>query len=291
MAKDQEPLLVQGFFHKPTSSVSYVIADPTARRCLVIDPVRDFDAVSGKMGRQLIDEVIAFIHHHGLSLEAILETHVHADHFSGAALLRDELGGWIGIGEGIKDVRRHFANLYEMDPPLLKGTKAFDRLLSDGESVGIPPLTAKVISTPGHTPSCVSYLIGGNLFVGDTLFMPDGGTARCDFPGGSAEQLYHSIQRIFSLPDTTKIFVCHDYCPNGREVTWSTTVGEERERNIHIKNDTTKEDFVNLRIARDKTLALPNLMLLALQVNLEAGVLPPPNTQGIRHLKLPLDCF
>lgn len=291
MAKDQEPLLIQGFFHKPTGSVSYVVAAPQARRCFVIDPVRDFDAVSGKTGRQLIDETIGFIRQQGLTLEAILETHVHADHLSGAALLRDELGGWIGIGKGINDVRRHFANLYEKDPQISKETVTFDRLLNDGESIGTYPLTAKIISTPGHTPACVSYLIGENLFVGDTLFMPDGGTARCDFPGGSAEQLYDSIQRIFSLPDETRIFVCHDYCPNGRDVVWKTTVGDERNRNIHIKADTTKEAFVTLRTARDKTLALPNLMLLALQVNLEAGLLPNPNAKGIRHLKLPLDCF
>lgn len=291
LIEDSEPLLVQGFFHKPTSSVSYVVADLKAQRCLVIDPVHDFDAVSGKFGRQLTGEIISFIRQHGFSLDAILETHVHADHFSGAAVLRDELGGWIGIGEGIKDVRRHFATLYEKDPQMPHERKTFDRLLSDGESVGTSPLKAKVIATPGHTPSCVSYLIGENLFVGDTLFMPDGGTARCDFPGGSAEQLYHSIQRIFSLPDETKIFVCHDYCPNGREVAWATTVGEERAKNIHIKVDTTKKDFIDLRTARDKTLALPNLMLLALQVNLEAGLLPDPNSKGIRHLKLPLDCF
>ena len=291
LSKDQESLLVQGFFHKPTSSVSYVVAAPQAQRCFVIDPVRDFDAVSGKLGRQLIDEIITFIRQRGLTLEAILETHVHADHLSGAAVLRDELGGWIGIGNGVKDVLSHFANLYEKNPEMTEQPETFDRLLYDGESIGAFPLTAKIISTPGHTPACISYLIGDNLFVGDTLFMPDGGTARCDFPGGSAEQLYHSIQRIFSLPAETKIFVCHDYCPNGRDIVWETTVGDERSRNIHIKAGTTKEAFVALRTARDKTLTLPNLMLLALQVNLEAGRLPNPNTQGIRHLKLPLDCF
>lgn len=291
MVEDQELLLVQGFFHKPTSSVSYVVASPQAKRCFVIDPVRDFDAVSGKTDRQLINEIIAFIRHHELTLEAILETHVHADHLSGATVLRDELGGWIGIGSGVMDVRRHFAHFYEKDLEILNELKAFDRLLNDGETIGTLPLAAKIISTPGHTPACVSYLIGKNLFVGDTLFMPDGGTARCDFPGGSAEQLYHSIQRIFSLPPETRIFVCHDYCPNGRDIVWKTTVGDERDRNIHIKAGTTKEAFVALRSARDKTLALPNLMLLALQVNLEAGLLPNPNTNGIRHLKLPLDCF
>lgn len=291
LIKNQESVLVQSFFHKPTGSLSYVIADLKVGRCLVVDPVRDFDATSGKFGRQAIDKIIAFIRRHGLSLEAILETHVHADHFSGAALLRDELGGWIGIGTGVKEVRRHFANLYEKDPETHEGTKIFDRLFDDGETFGISPLSAKVIATPGHTPSCVSYLIGNNLFVGDTLFMPDGGTARCDFPGGSAKQLYHSIQKIFSLPAATNIFVCHDYCPNGREVAWATTVGEERTQNIHIKNGTTKDEFVNLRMARDKTLSLPNLMLLALQVNLEAGLLPDPSRNGIRYLKLPLDCF
>ncbi|MEZ5648860.1 MAG: MBL fold metallo-hydrolase, partial [Alphaproteobacteria bacterium] len=287
MVKNPEPLLVQGFFHTTTHSICYVVASLRSRRCFVIDPVRDFDAVSGRTGRVLVDEIIAFMQHHNLTLEAILETHVHADHLSGASLLRDILGGWIGISKGVMDVRRSFASFYDLDQESFAQAFPFDRLFDDGDIIGDDDLQARVIATPGHTPSCISYLMEQNLFVGDTLFMPDGGTARCDFPGGDASQLYHSIQRIFALPSETKIFVCHDYCPNGRSVAWETTVGEEKLHNIHIKEGISQAAFVKLRTERDKTLSLPNLMLLAIQVNVQAGHLPDPNDRGIRHLKFP----
>ncbi len=282
---------VKAFFDPCTNTITYVVADPATGCAAVIDPVLDFDPASGRTGTGGADRVIAHVRDRGLTVEWILETHAHADHLSAAQHLRERLGGAVAIGAGIVAVQRTFAALFNLSDVATDGSQ-FDRLLDDGEGLALGELEIEVLHTPGHTPACVSYRVGDAVFVGDTLFMPDSGTARCDFPGGDASVLYRSIQRLLALPAETRLFVCHDYGADGvREVAWETTVGEERARNIHVGGGAREDDFVRMRRARDETLAVPRLILPALQVNIRAGRLPEPEDNGTRYLKLPLDCF
>ena len=272
-----------------THTISYVVGDPASGACAIIDSVLDFDASSGRTSSTSADELIAVMEQKGWKLEWILETHAHADHLSAAAYIRRAVGGRIGIGEGIIEVQRLFKEVFNLEKEFLPNGGQFDHLFRDGERFQIGNLEAKVLYTPGHTPACCSYVIGDAAFVGDTLFMPDYGTARCDFPGGSARQLFRSIQKILALPDDTRLFLCHDYQPGGREPRWETTVSEQKRCNIHLADGVREEDFVARRLARDATLSIPALILPSVQVNIRAGELPPPEENGTRYLKIPLD--
>ncbi|HEX6741134.1 MAG TPA: MBL fold metallo-hydrolase [Sphingomicrobium sp.] len=277
---------ITSFFDEATNSVSYLVSDPASGAAAVIDPVLDFDAASGAIATRSADRILAAADAAGLRILWVLETHVHADHLSAAALIRERTGARIGIGSGVGAVQAAFA-------PLLGATDLsatdFDRLLSDGDRIELGELEFEVIATPGHTPACVSYRIGDALFVGDTLFMPDYGTARCDFPGGDAEALYRSIQRILSLPRETRLFLCHDYKAPGRDsYAWETTVGEEADRNVHIGGGKSQQEFAAMRRARDATLCAPKLLYPAIQVNIRGGRLPPAEADGSRYLRIPL---
>ncbi len=280
---------VSAFFDEATFTVTYVVSDPDSPHAVIIDPVLDFDPASGRTSTSSADEVIAHVKDNGLSVDWILETHVHADHLSGAPYIKDALGGTTAIGANVSAVQETFRgvfNLKDLDPD---GSQ-FDHLFTDGESFEIGSLDAKAIATPGHTPACVTYVIGDTAYVGDTLFMPDFGSARTDFPGGSATQLYDSIRKILALPDATRLYMCHDYKAPGRdEFAWETTVAEQRASNIHISDDVSRDDFVAMREGRDAQLGMPKLILPALQVNLRAGRLPDPEDNDIRYLKIPLD--
>ncbi|MBT8099501.1 MAG: MBL fold metallo-hydrolase [Gammaproteobacteria bacterium] len=281
--------VVTAFFDEATNTVSYVVADPTSREAAVIDPVLDFDAASGRTATTSMDLVTEHLSANDLTLAWILETHVHADHLSAAQPLRDALGGRIGIGANVTAVQETFKAIFNLRDLQTNGA-AFDHLFADGESFTIGSLEARVLATPGHTPACITYIIGDAAFVGDTLFMPDFGTARTDFPGGSAAELYDSIQAIFALPSDTRLFMCHDYKAPGRnEFAWETSVQEQREKNIHITDGVSKADFVALREGRDKQLGMPALILPSIQVNIRAGILPAPEDNDIRYLKIPLD--
>jgi len=278
---------ITAFFDEATNSVSYLVADPASRLALVIDPVLDFDCAGGVVSTASADKILAAADEHDLNIEWVLETHVHADHLSAAAHIREQTGAKIGIGAGVRAVQHLFGPVFGADDVPASGD--FDRLFDDGETFALGDLTIEVMATPGHTPACVSYKIGDAVFVGDTLFMPDFGTARTDFPGGDAGQLYRSIQRIFSLPPATRLFMCHDYKAPGRdEYAWQTTVGEEIERNVHIGGGASADSFVAMRQARDATLCAPKLLYPAIQVNIRGGRLPPPAPDGSRYLKLPL---
>jgi glyoxylase-like metal-dependent hydrolase (beta-lactamase superfamily II) len=280
---------VTPFFHRTTGTWTYVVADPAARLAAVIDPVLDFDWRSARTGTAPADAVLAHLAAQGLALEWILETHAHADHVSSAPYLKARAGGRIAIGEGIRDVQATFKRVFGLGEEFQPDGRQFDRLLADGEVLRVGGLEGRVIATPGHTSDSVSYLFGDALFVGDTVFMPDGGTARCDFPGGDAAALYRSVQRLYGLPSATRVFVCHDYAPGGREVAFETTVAAQREANIHLRAATTEAEFVALRRARDATLDVPNLIIPAVQINIRAGELPSPEADGVRYLKVPLD--
>jgi glyoxylase-like metal-dependent hydrolase (beta-lactamase superfamily II) len=277
---------IAGFFDEATNSVSYLVSDPATRAAAVIDPVLDFDAASGTIATRSADRILSAIDEQGLRADWVLETHVHADHLSAAALIRERTGAKVGIGCGIHDVQAVFG-------PMLGardiGDGDFDRLLADGEKISLGELTIEVMATPGHTPACVSYQVGDAVFVGDTLFMPDYGTARTDFPGGDAAQLYRSIQRILSLPRETRLFMCHDYKAPGRDdFAWETTVGDEADRNVHIGGGKSEEDFVAMRHSRDATLCAPKLLYPAIQVNIRGGRLPPAEPDGSRYLRIPV---
>jgi glyoxylase-like metal-dependent hydrolase (beta-lactamase superfamily II) len=280
---------VTPFFHRPTGTWTYVVADAAARVAAVIDPVLDFDWRSARTGTASADALLAHLAAQGLALEWILETHAHADHVSGAPYLKARAGGRIAIGEGIRAVQATFKRVFGLGPEFQPDGRQFDRLFADGDVLRVGGLEGRVIATPGHTSDSVSYLFGDALFVGDTVFMPDGGTARCDFPGGDAAELYRSVQRLYDLPAATRVFVCHDYAPGGREVAFETTVAAQREANIHLRAATTESEFVALRRARDATLDVPNLIIPAVQLNIRAGELPPPEADGVRYLKVPLD--
>ncbi len=281
---------VTAFFDDATNTVSYVVRDPAGSACAVIDSVLDFDYASGRTVTGSADEIIAYIKAEGLEVQWLLESHVHADHLSAAPYIQQQTGGKIGIGDNIRIVQDTFGKVFNEGTEFQRDGSQFDRLFREGDSFHIGQLRGDVLHTPGHTPACLTYVIGDAAFVGDTLFMPDFGTARCDFPGGSSETLYRSIQKILSLPDDTRIFVGHDYKAPGRdEYAWETTVGEQKARNIHIGGGQDKDSFVKMRDARDATLAMPRLIIPSLQVNMRAGQMPPEDDQGNVFLKVPIN--
>jgi glyoxylase-like metal-dependent hydrolase (beta-lactamase superfamily II) len=282
---------VTAFFDEPTNTITYVVKDPASAACAVIDCVMDIDYPAGRITHESADAVIAYIREHGLRLEWLIETHVHADHLSAAPYIRSKLGGKIGIGEQITTVQNVFGDVFGEGAEFRRDGSQFDRLFKDGDSYAIGGMAALALHTPGHTPACMTHVIGDAAFVGDTLFMPDGGSARADFPGGDARILFRSIHRVLELPPETRLFMCHDYGPNGREFRWETTVAEERAHNIHVRDGVTESDFVAMREARDKTLGMPRLILPSLQVNMRAGELPPADASGKRFLKLPINAL
>lgn len=291
---DGVPVLVEPqvrtFFDEATFTATHVVVDPDSRRCAILDPVLDYDPKSGRTSTGSADAVIEWVQGEDLSVDWLLETHVHADHLSAAPYLKERLGGTTGIGERVRDVQETFKNVFNAEPGFRTDGSQFERLFEDGESFRIGGLAGRVLHTPGHTPSCVTYVIGDAAFVGDTLFMPDYGTARCDFPGGDAATLYRSIRKVLSLPPETRLFLCHDYKTKGRDdFVWQTTVAEERARNVHVHDGIGEEAFVEMRQARDRTLAMPVLILPAVQVNMRAGHLPPPEDNGVSYLKIPVN--
>lgn len=279
------------FFDKATNTFSYIVKDPDSSACAIIDSVMDFDYPSATISYSGANEIIAQVKKMNLNVEWIVETHVHADHLSAAPYLQKKLGGKIAIGAKITDVQTLFAKVFNVGNEFNKDGSQFDRLLNDGDSYQIGGMTAYAIHTPGHTPACMVHAIGDAVFVGDTLFMPDGGTARADFPGGDARKLYQSIQKLLTLPPETRLFMCHDYCPDGREVEYETTVAAQRAHNIHVHNGISEDDFVTMREARDKTLGMPTLILPALQINMRAGHLPAAENNDSVYLKIPLNAF
>jgi glyoxylase-like metal-dependent hydrolase (beta-lactamase superfamily II) len=283
--------IIEAFFDEKTFTVTYLVSDPNSRRAVIIDPVLDYDPRSARTSTGSADAILDAIKKKSLVVEWILETHAHADHLSAGAYLSERLCTKVAIGEHIKDVQKVFRPIFNAMDVSGEGSE-FDRLLKDGEKLQIGGMTIEALHTPGHTPGCMSYKIGDNVFVGDTVFMPDYGTARCDFPGGDAKQLHRSIKRIFSYPPETALWMCHDYKPVGREVyAWRSTVSEQRAKNIHIHDGVTEEEFTEMRRARDKTLDKPVLILPSIQVNIRAGNMPPPEPDGHVYLKLPLNRF
>lgn len=280
---------IEAFFDEATSTVSYIVLDRSTQACAIVDSVLDYDPKAGRTSTQSADRLIARVRELGARLEWILETHVHADHLSAAPHLRAQLGGQLGIGAHIVTVQNVFGSLFNAGDDFARDGRQFDRLFADGDSFTIGSLTARALHTPGHTPACMSYVIEDAVFVGDTLFMPDYGTARCDFPGGDARTLYHSVRRLLSLPPATRLFMCHDYPPGGRAPAWESTVAEQRAHNIHVHDGIAEDDFVAMRTARDATLDMPVLILPSVQVNMRAGHLPEPEANGTRYLKIPLD--
>ncbi|AKR54600.1 MBL fold hydrolase [Youhaiella tibetensis] len=280
---------VVAFFDAPTNTISYIVHDPSSDACAVVDSVMDIDYAAGRITYDGADRIVEYIKAHGWKLEWLIETHVHADHLSGAPYIQSKLGGKLGIGENITIVQDTFGKIFNEGTEFQRDGSQFDRLFKDGDSYTIGNMTAYAMHTPGHTPACMTHVIGDAAFVGDTLFMPDGGSARADFPGGDARTLYRSIQRVLSLPPEMRLFMCHDYGPNGRDIRWETTVADEREHNIHVGHGTTEDDFVAMREARDATLAMPKLIIPSLQVNMRAGKLPPKDEDGKVFLKVPVN--
>ncbi len=279
---------IKAFFDEPTNTVSYLVADPQTKQAAVIDPVLDYDHRSGKADVRSADAILKYAADQGFTIAWVLETHAHADHLSGAPYIKSKTGAKVAIGEHIKDVQRIFRPVFNADDVSGDGSE-FDKLLADGETLKVGNLTVEAIYTPGHTPACLSYKIADAVFVGDTLFMPDYGTARADFPGGDARTLYRSIQKLLALPPETRLFMCHDYKAPGRDnYAWETTVGEERARNVHVGKGVSEDDFVAMREKRDATLAAPVLLLPSIQVNIRAGKFPPAESNGVRYLKVPV---
>ena len=285
----QQPI-IQSFFDPDTFTVTYVVADPVLKRAAIIDSVLDYDPKSGRTSHTNADLVIAYVQQNGLTVDWLLETHAHADHLSAAPYLKQQLGGKIAIGQPICDVQAVFKKVFNALDISTEGAE-FDHLFADGETFNIGEVLVQVMHTPGHTPACMSYVMGQDVFVGDTLFMPDYGTARCDFPGGDAATLYRSIHKVLALPPETRLHLCHDYPPAGRGPAWETTVGEQRASNIHVHDGVSEAAFVALRTARDKTLSMPVLILPAVQVNVRAGRLPPAEDNGVRYLKIPINAL
>ncbi len=282
---------VKTFFDEETFTATHVVWGPSTNHAAVVDSVLDYDPKSGRTSSKSADELIDFVGSEGLNVEWILETHVHADHLTAAPYLKEKLGGKVGIGSQVAVVQDVFKSVFNAEESFNTDGRQFDHLFEDGEVFHIGEMEAKVIHTPGHTPACVTYIIGDAAFVGDTMFMPDFGTARCDFPGGDARQLYHSIKKVLSLPVETRLFMCHDYAPGDRGYEWETTVGAQRDGNKHV-NDTVDEDaFVKMRSERDKELDMPALILPSVQVNMRAGDFPPPEDNGARYLKIPLNAL
>lgn len=282
---------VTHFFDAPTNTLSYIVRDPNSDACAVVDSVLNLDYASGTISYEGADAIIDHIRRAGLDLAWILETHVHADHLSAAPYIKERLGGQIAIGSEIQTVQTVFGKVFNAGTGFARDGSQFDVLLEDGDPITIGTLEGQAMHTPGHTPACMAYRFGDAVFVGDTLFMPDFGTARCDFPGGDAATLFRSIKRILALPEQLRIFVCHDYMPGGRELAFETTVAEERAQNIHVNDTVSEADFVAMREARDATLGMPNLILPSLQVNMRAGHLPPPESTEQFFLKVPLNAF
>ncbi|WP_158775427.1 MBL fold metallo-hydrolase [Cobetia sp. L2A1] len=283
---------VTSFFDKDSNTFTHLVCDPQSDRCAIIDPVLDFDYPAGKTKTDSADALLAHIAAHSLQVEWILETHVHADHLSAAAYLKAALGCPLAIGARIREVQDIFADIFAAEAGFARDGRQFDRLLEEGDSIQVGALTFQVLHTPGHTPACISYVVGDAVFVGDTLFMPDYGTARCDFPGGDARTLYRSIHKVLALPDTTRLFLCHDYSADGREgFCCETSVGEQRLHNLHVHVGIDEEAFVEMRSTRDAGLGMPRLMLPAVQINMRAGQMPPVEANGQAYLKIPLNRF
>lgn len=280
---------VTAFFDAETNTVSYVVKDPSSKACAIIDSVLDIDYAAGRIGHDSADKIMAFVRKAGLDVQWHVETHVHADHLSAAPYLQKALGGRIAIGRLITVVQDTFGKIFNEGTEFQRDGSQFDLLLGDGDTYKIGAMTAHAMHTPGHTPACMTHVIGNAAFVGDTLFMPDGGSARADFPGGNARTLFQSIRRVLALPGSMRLFMCHDYAPGGRDIQWETTVAEERVHNIHVRDGISEDDFVRMREERDKTLGMPKLIIPSLQVNMKAGELPTPDASGKRFLKVPLD--
>jgi glyoxylase-like metal-dependent hydrolase (beta-lactamase superfamily II) len=280
---------IQHFYDKQTGSLSYVVSDPDTQHAAVIDPVLGFSAVSGRTDDSGARQIIDHVRSEHLTLAWILETHAHADHLTAAQIIKSELGGQVGIGEGICTVQEHFANVFNLPPPFKADGRQFDRLFADGEVMRIGSLECSVLATPGHTSDSVTYRVGNDAFVGDSLFMFDYGTARCDFPGGDAGVLYDSIHKLFSLGGETRLFMCHDYLPEGRSLRFECTVADQESSNIHVHKGVTRDEFIEMREKRDATLGLPKLILPSVQVNICAGHPPDPEDNGVAYIKIPLD--
>lgn len=280
---------VTAFFDPATNTISYVVKDPGSTACAIVDSVMDIDYAAGRITFASADRIIDFVRAQGLTVEWLIETHVHADHLSGAPYIQSKLGGKIGIGERIRVVQDTFGKIFNEGTEFQRDGSQFDRLFADADSYRIGGMTCLAMHTPGHTPACMTHVIGDAAFVGDTLFMPDGGTARADFPGGDAAELYRSIRKVLSLPGHFRLFMCHDYGPNGRDIRWETTVAEERAHNIHARDGISEAEFVALRQARDATLDMPKLIIPSIQVNMRAGKLPPADESGRTFLKVPIN--
>jgi glyoxylase-like metal-dependent hydrolase (beta-lactamase superfamily II) len=282
---------VKAFFDPATNTISYVVKDPASDSCAVIDSVMDLNYAAGRITYEHADEIIGYVKERGLAVDWLIETHAHADHLSAAPYIQEQVGGRLGIGKNITIVQDVFGKIFNEGTEFQRDGSQFDRLFDEGDTYQIGGMTAFVMHTPGHTPACMTHVIGDAAFVGDTLFMPDGGSARADFPGGDAGMLYDSIQKVLALPDEMRLFMCHDYGPNGREIRWETTVADEKAHNIHVGGGKTREEFVAMREARDKTLGMPTLIIPSLQVNIRAGELPPSDDQGDTFLKVPVNKF
>ncbi|NIY81148.1 MAG: MBL fold metallo-hydrolase [Rhodobacteraceae bacterium] len=280
---------VKAFFDPATWTISYVVKDPASDACAIVDSVMDIDYAAGRITYESADEIIAYVKEQGLKLEWLIETHVHADHLSAAPYIQDALGGKIGIGEHIVTVQETFGKVFNEGTEFQRDGSQFDRLFKDGDTYSVGSMHCFAMHTPGHTPACMVHVMGDATFTGDTLFMPDGGSARADFPGGDAAVLYDSIQKVLALPDDMRLFMCHDYGPNGRDIAWETTVGAEKDHNIHVGGGKSKEEFVKFREERDAQLAMPRLIIPSLQVNMRAGELPPADQDGKTFLKVPVN--
>jgi glyoxylase-like metal-dependent hydrolase (beta-lactamase superfamily II) len=285
------PAHISPFHHKPTGSWTYVVADPDTRQAAIIDPVLDFDVRSARTGTAAAEALVEHCRQHKMTVQWVLETHAHADHLSAAQFVKSALGGQVAIGSGIRTVQRTFKKVFGLGAEFQPDGRQFDRLLEDGERLPLGELGIEVLAVPGHTSDSVAYRIGDAVFIGDTLFMPDSGSARCDFPGGDAVQLYRSVQRLFALPGDTRVFVCHDYSPGGRVPMCETTIAEQRRSNIHVRDGIDEQGYVAMRSARDATLEVPNLIIPSVQVNIRAGHLPPAEADGVSYLRVPLDVF
>lgn len=283
---------IQGFFDDATSTISYVCTDPETRRCALIDSVLDYEPNAGRTNTDSADKLVQYVRDHDLTVEWLLETHVHADHLSAAPYLQARVGGKMAIGANITTVQDVFGKIFNAGTEFQRDGSQFDRLLGDEDTFYLGNIPARAIHTPGHTPACMTYVIGDAAFVGDTIFMPDFGTARCDFPGGDARSLFRSVRRIFALPDETRLFMCHDYgTPDRKTPAWESTVGEERQKNVHLREGVAEDDFVELRTTRDAKLGMPRLIIPSVQVNMRAGKMPPAEDNGTIYLKVPLNTF
>ncbi len=283
---------VEAFFDEDTMTISYVVTDPATQKCAIVDSVLDYDPKAGRTSSTSADRIIDHVKKQGLEVEWLLETHVHADHLSAAPWLQEQLGGKLAIGDNIRVVQDTFGKVFNAGTDFARNGSQFDHLFTDGETYKVGEIEARALHTPGHTPACMTHVIGDAGFVGDTIFMPDFGTARCDFPGGDARTLFRSIQKIMALPDETRLFMCHDYLPDTRsDYAWETTVGDQRKNNIHVHEGVAEEDFVQMRTERDQKLQMPRLILPSVQVNMRAGHFPPAENNGVSYLKIPVNAL